>query len=245
MKIKTRKQREADYNARYSDISIDKFTRLQDDLGDRFNENLLIAADMRLKEIKSNTTYERVRFTFYEKPIQSHRPRSSSIHKGLYVPNAKANKKAMKDLLKDIKSNIKQIVTPMKIKVNAYYPMPTNANPLEKVVYELEGDYAIGKPDFDNVLKAYTDMMIGEIFLDDDLISSCEFNKYFSLKPRTELEIIYPNGFVSDWARKTVTNRMSYKKLENEGILHVSSDLIVSPYKELLNKAKRKRRNDE
>ena len=69
----------------------------------------------------------------------------------------------------------------MRISLKAYYPIPNNIKPIEIVLYETEHDYAIGKPDFDNVLKAYSDMLLKNIILDDDIVSSSTFDKYFSL----------------------------------------------------------------
>ena len=226
MKIKNRKTREKEYSKEYGNVSLDKYERLRNELGDKFNDKLLLKAKERINECHDNIKYYKIHFTFYEKPIQTHRPRSR-FNGGMYVPNAKENSEAIGKFIKKLKKDISIVSTPMKIILNAYYPMPKNIKPIEVVLYELEHDYAIGKPDFDNVLKAYCDMLQNHVILDDDIVSSCEFNKYFSLKPRVELTLIYTNGYASEYTYKTIKSRKTYNKLKN----HIDSKLLVTPYK--------------
>lgn len=227
MKIKSRKTREKEYNEKYGHISDDIYDRLKYDLGDEFNEELLSAALDRVKITRDKVKYYMIHFTFYEEPVQTHRPRVNYYTRNMHVPNAKDNNEAIKKFIKKLKKDINIVATPMKVILKAYYPMPTNIKPIEKVLYELEHDYAIGKPDFDNVLKAYCDMMLNNLIMDDDIVSSAEFNKYFSLKPRVELSIIYTNGYASEYAYKTIKNRKTFKKLQDQ----IDSELLVIPYK--------------
>lgn len=227
MKIKSRKEKEKEYKKIYGNISNDIYERLREELGEDFNEDLLQNALIRIKETKKNIKYYMVRFTFYEEPIQTHRPRVNYHTRAMHVPNAKENHEAIGKFIKNLKKDINIISTPMKVCLKAYLPMPKNIKPIDMLLYETEHDYAIGKPDFDNILKAYCDMIQEYIILDDDIVSSSEFNKYFSLKPRVELSIIYTNGYASEYTYKTIKNRKSYKKLSD----HIDSELIVTPYK--------------
>ena len=228
LKIKTRREREKEYKSLYGDISNDKFTRLKDKLGDKFNDKLIESAFERIEEAQNSIEYYKIHFTFYEEPIQSYRPRQKGVgRKGMYVPNAKANHNAIEKFISELKESISVISTPMKIILKAYYPMPKNIKPIEMLLFETEHDYAIGKPDFDNVLKAYCDMLLRHIILDDDIVSSCSFDKYFSLKPRVELDIIYTNGYVSEYTYKTIKSRKTFRELKD----NIDSELLVTPYK--------------
>ena len=169
-----------------------------------------------------------IHFTFYEKPIQTHRPRSRG-GKGFYVPNSAENSKAIEKFVKNLKEDIKIISTPMKVILKAYSPMPKSANPIDIILYETEHDYAIGKPDFDNILKAYCDMIKNTIILDDDIVSSAKFSKYYSLKPRVELNIIYTNGYSSEYTYNTIKARKSFKQLSD----NIEVELLCVPYKKL------------
>lgn len=238
MKIKSRKQRMAEYEKTYGNISNDVYERLRDFLGDKFNEELLLTAKERIKEAKKNLKYYQIKMTFYEEPMQSHRPRVNYHTRGLHVPLAKENMEYMKKFISKLKKDIKMIAVPMKIDLVAYLSMPPNIKPLEVVLYELCHDMAISKPDFDNILKAYVDMIQDSIILDDDMVSASSFKKYYSLKPRVELTITYTNGYVSEHTYKKITGRKSFKDIEDL----VDAELIVTP---IYKKKKKKSKNKE
>ena len=213
MKIKSRKQRENEYNSQYGNVSNDVYERLRFFLGDDFNEKLLDDANKRIKEAREKVKYNQIKITFYEEPYQSHRPRVNFHTRGLHVPLAKENLNFVKNFVNDLKEEIKLVSTPMRVDLVAYFPMPNNIKPVEVLLYETEHDMAIGKPDFDNILKAYVDMIRESIILDDDIVSESYFKKYYSLKPRVILTITYTNGFVSEHSYKKITTRKSFKDL--------------------------------
>ena len=225
MKIKSRKQREKEYNSQYGNVSNDVYERLKFFLGDNFNETLLENANKRIKEAREKVKYNQIKITFYEEPYQSHRPRVNFHTRGLHVPLAKENLSFIKSFVDDLKEDIKLVSTPMRVDLVAYFPMPSNIKPVEVLLYETEHDMAIGKPDFDNILKAYVDMIRESIILDDDIVSESYFKKYYSLKPRVVLTITYTNGFVSEHSYKKITTRKSFKDLEQ----YIDTQLIVTP----------------
>ena len=236
MKIKSRKQREKEYNSQYGNISNDVYERLRFFLGDNFNETLLENANKRIKEAREKVKYNQIKITFYEEPYQSHRPRVNFHTRGLHVPLAKENLDFVKSFVNDLKREIKIASTPMRVDLIAYFPMPKNIKPVEVLLYETEHDMAIGKPDFDNILKAYVDMIRESIILDDDIVSESYFKKYYSLKPRVILTITYTNGFVSEHSYKKITTRKSFKDLED----YIDTQLIVTP----ISKKKKKSKGD-
>lgn len=225
MKIKSRKQREKEYNSQYGNVSNDVYERLRFFLGDNFNETLLENANKRIKEAHEKVKYNQIKITFYEEPYQSHRPRVNFHTRGLHVPLAKENLTFVKKFVDDLKEEIKLVSTPMRVDLIAYFPMPSNIKPVEVLLYETEHDMAIGKPDFDNILKAYVDMIRESIILDDDIVSESYFKKYYSLKPRVILTITYTNGFVSEHSYKKITTRKSFKDLKD----YIDTQLIVTP----------------
>jgi Holliday junction resolvase RusA-like endonuclease len=222
IRIKSRKQRAKEYIQQYGAVSDDVWERIKGALGDRLTPEILQDALERVQLIEQRLTYSAVRFTFYEEPVQSHRPRVNFFTKNMHVPNAKENWVAIKELVKDIRESL-LVTTPMRAELKAYYPMPATVKPIELILYETEHDYAIGKPDFDNVLKAYLDMMIENVILDDDIVCSCSFDKYFSLKPRVELTIVYPDGYSSEYTYKTLRSRKSYREQTHR----ITAELLV------------------
>lgn len=225
MKIKSRKQREKEYNEEYGNVSNDVYERLKYFLGNKFDEILLKNANKRIEEAREKIEYNKIKITFYEEPIGSHRPRVNYHTRGLHVPMAKENLIFMKNFIEDLKKDLKLISTPMRVDLIAYFKMPSNIKPLEVVLYETEHDVAIGKPDFDNILKAYVDMIRESIILDDDIVSESYFKKYYSLKPRVVLTLTYTNGFVSEHTYKKITSRKSFKELDQ----YIDTQLIVTP----------------
>ena len=228
MKIKTRKDRESEYELLYSNISNDAYTRVSEYLGKSFTPELLKAAQDRIENVKKNIEYHTLNFTFYEVPIQTNRPRVNYHTRNIHVPNARANSDAIEKLVLGIRDDMELIATPSRVIMTAYYPMPKGAKPLDVLMYETCHGYAIGKPDFDNVLKAYCDMIKNHIILDDDLVSSSRFDKYFSLKPRVDLSITYTNGYASEYTYKKIKSRKTFEEQSDR----IKAKLLVQPFKQ-------------
>ena len=64
-------------------------------------------------------------------------------------------------------------------------------NWLEKVLAEMGLIRPITIPDFDNLVKTYTDMMKDTLLYDDSLIIEGTSKKYYSVKPRVEITLWY------------------------------------------------------
>ena len=235
MKIKSRKEREKEYKEEYGDISNDVYERLEKFIGNDFSDSLFKNINKRIDEAKKSVKYNQIKITFYEEPIQSHRPRVNFHTRGLHVPNAKENLDFMKKFINNLHAELKLIATPMCIDLKAYFPMPKNLKNEEVILYELEHDYAIGKPDFDNILKAYVDMIRESIILDDDIVSASKFEKYYSLKPRVILTITYTNGYVSEHTYKKISSRKSFKDFKQ----YIDTELLVTPISKKKNKKKK------
>ena len=78
---------------------------------------------------------------------------------------------------------------PVKMKINAYYPIPksTSKKKREEMLSGLIRP-AI-KPDYDNIVKSVADALNRVAYEDDRQIVSGYFEKYYSDRPRTEIEI--------------------------------------------------------
>ena len=80
-------------------------------------------------------------------------------------------------------------------------------NKIERVLAEMGFIRPISKPDWDNVAKAYCDMIQGFLIYDDSLIIDGTSSKYYSLKPRIEITIEYMEDFDSDFNRKKMKKK--------------------------------------
>ena len=216
-KIKTRKIRMRDYNEEI-DMGMPKH-----DVAERIlycipdltvnDVNKIITKQ---RNIKAQMSYSSIRLIYYEYPSGSHRPKHTMVggHVRDYVPNAKENKEYFKDLIKNIRKNISIIHTPMVVKLDSYFEMPYNMSKHEKVLYESGFLHPNSLNDVDNVFKTYTDMMIEQLILNDDLIYKAEIESHFSFLPRIELQIIYEDKFASKYLYNKIRTRKSYQRLK-------------------------------
>lgn len=145
-------------------------------------------------------------------PKATPRPRASSVngkHTFFYVKGAADNKKLFKKYMEDNQLNdkIPLIYTPTKFHVKAYFPIPKSMTGVEKVLAELGLIRHIVKPDFDNLVKTYSDMITGIVLYDDAIIVEGSLKKYYSLKPRIEISISYMESFDSSFNERKLKGK--------------------------------------
>ena len=68
--------------------------------------------------------------------------------------------------------------------------------------------YPINKPDWDNLGKTYSDMIQDYLIADDALIIKGTSEKFYSIKPRIEIEIEYMEDFDSTFNRNKMKERV-------------------------------------
>lgn len=189
--------------------------------------NILISKLKPKDIIKLGEAVERIRSTkkkklsmiFYMVPKPSHRPRQGGIRKKVfYVKNASFNNEIFKEFI-DSNDHIKKlhgvISTPCKIDMDFYLPTPLTANKIDKLLAELRLFYPISRPDIDNILKTYLDMIQKHLLLDDSLIIDSRVRKFYSIKPRIEITIEYLSEFYTIFNRKKVESWKVYKDMED------------------------------
>lgn len=194
---------EKDYEEKYGDIT--------EDYEERINQLLTpIKTDSRRKLLQEeifrirNVEWITKKFTIYLLPKATPRPRLGQ--RGVfYVKGAKDNKKLFKKFINDIDIDI--ITTPTKFTCKSYFPIPSSMNQIEKVLAEIGLIRPISKPDWDNVGKAYCDMLQGLILYDDSLIVEGVSKKYYSMKPRIEITISYMKEHDSGYNRKKMKEK--------------------------------------
>ena len=108
------------------------------------------------------------------------------------------------------------ITTPMKMTIDVYLPTPVSLSPEDRIIAELGYIRPIGKPDFDNVAKAYADMIQGLLIYDDALIIEGISRKWYSIKPRIEIKIKYMESFDSLFNLNKIESKLK-KGTNNHG----------------------------
>ena len=194
---------EKDYNDIYGEIPKDYDGRLDYLLNKmnlkRFSEPVYEY----MKKIR-NIKWKTISYTIYLLPKATPRPRSGK--NGIfYVKGAKDNKKFFQNYL--INQEIDLINTPCKFKCVSYFPIPNSMNNIEKIAAELGLIRPISKPDWDNIGKAYCDMIQDLLIYDDSLIVEGISKKFYSIKPRIEIEISYMEDFDSHFNKKKILGK--------------------------------------
>ena len=142
-------------------------------------------------------------FTFYIVPKATPRPRSSRLKDGrmlFYVKGANDHHQFLKYVTRN--EDIEIIATPIKIVCRTFLPIPKSMSTVEQVCAEMGFVRPISKPDWDNLAKTYCDMLSGIIISDDRLIIEGTLKKYYSVKPRVEIDLYYMEEYDCDFNRK-------------------------------------------
>jgi len=138
----------------------------------------------------------KIEFTWYKVLKPSARPRANmrSGYVHMYVPRAAENGKQFEEFYKD--SNLPKIDTPCELNLKIYQKTPSSFSVKNKVLAELGFLRPWGRTgDFDNYAKSVSDSMQHGMLTDDCLIISSKIEKFYSIKPRVYVEIIYYDKF--------------------------------------------------
>lgn len=153
------------------------------------------------EEIKriNQIAWKDLHFVIYLVPKGTPRPR---LGKGgvFYVSGAKVHKKLFAKFME--KQNIPLIKTPIKFICRTYSPIPSSMNNMEKLIAELGFIRPISKPDWDNLAKTYCDMLQDYLIQDDYLIVEGRLEKFYSIKPRIEIDLSYALSHDSKYNEK-------------------------------------------
>jgi Holliday junction resolvase RusA-like endonuclease len=185
---------------------IKEYGNIKDNYSDRLN---YLLKDMKLKnknvydEIKriSNIKWNKLSYTIYLVPKGTPRPRSGK-NGVFYVKGASDNKKIFKEFIRD--NDITLISTPTKFHCISYLPIPSSMSNVEKILAELGFIRPTSKPDWDNIAKAYCDMIQGILLYDDSLVVEGSSKKFYSVKPRIEILIEYMENYDCKFNRKKI-----------------------------------------
>lgn len=213
VKIKSRKQIMKEYSNEYTQIEVDKCLRLSNYINNSFKYKDLEKLAHMVYKLKTEEMYKELSFILYEYPMKYHRHRVEWKTRRLYSPNAKENHDFFEGIFKDlvqIKHSI--ICTPCIIDIKCYFPIPKSFNKYESVLAEMELVEYIKTPDFDNLGKSYCDMQNAITFLDDSLIIDGRIRKFYSLKPRVEINIKYKEKHSIKKNYQSIVNSVLFEK---------------------------------
>ena len=142
-------------------------------------------------------------------PKPSPRPRISGVTGRFYVTGAAENKKLLKYYIEDI---YQIIYTQTYFSLTTYIPTPISSmNRHEIYRAEKKTISAMSNPDWDNLGKTYSDMIQQILILNDNIITKGSTEKYYSVKPRVEIDIKYQLGYDSKFNKRRMESTKAYK----------------------------------
>ena len=224
--MKRRKQKEREYQEKYSEIPKDYHARLLY-LYDKLHLNESICEEIISKRdaMIDRLSYNEFFIVLYEEPEGSPRPRFRLVNRKNLANSAMTNSqfvhvysstgaednKFMNRLVteQDLMPLNQLICTPCNIVFDAFIKTPSAFNRVDTFLSEIGIIRPIPKPDWDNIGKKYSDMYNSNIWLDDSLVISGTVNKYYSILPRVEIHLRYLNTFIICKLRHNRWNSLS------------------------------------
>lgn len=224
--MKTRKQKQEDYQAKYSDIPLDYAERLAW-MYDKYKitevdqMHILNARAQMLNQFQYNT----IEIVLYEEPEGAKRPRTRIINRSnilqaakasefvhIYSPGAAENNNYMRRLVteQEIMQLDQLICTPCDVQFTAYFKTPSSFNKVDTFLSELGFIRPITKPDHDNIAKLYSDMYNSTVWIDDALTIHGETWKYYSILPRVEIRLMYLNMIYTKYQYNQIIKRKDF-----------------------------------
>ena len=222
--MKRRKQKEREYQEKYSEIPKDYHARLLY-LYDNLHLNNTICEEIISKRdaMIDRLSYNEFFIVLYEEPEGSPRPRFRLVNRKNLANSAMTNSqfvhvysitgaednKFMNRLVteQDLMPLNQLICTPCNIVFDAFIKTPSAFNRVDTFLSEIGIIRPIPKPDWDNIGKKYSDMYNSNIWLDDSLVISGTVNKYYSILPRVEIHLRYLNMLYNKYQYNNIIKR--------------------------------------
>lgn len=201
----------------------EKYGEIPNNFFERFNY-VLEKANLKPKEILKlqegarkllKSKWEELDFVIYFTPQSTPRPRSGRGGR-FYVKGAADNSNAFKEFITNSEHDFGIITTAAMFVVDVYLPIPPGMNRVEQILSELKLIRPIVKPDWDNIGKTYSDMIQKHLLMEDCTIIDGRTRKFYSAKPRVEINIKYMEKYDCKFHKKKIEAWKTYKELEDK-----------------------------
>ena len=166
--------------------------------------------------------WNRIHIEAFLVPHGSPRPRLGGGH--FYVKGAAETKRYFKKIINDNKL----ICTRVQYFLTLYMPTPVSSMTNTEIYLAEKGVILpTSTSDWDNLAKTYTDCLQGILLLNDNQINPGGVIKYYSIKPRVEIDILYQNEFDCRYNEKKVRNSKGFKAVEDLGKEYTNGVFIL------------------
>lgn len=166
---------------------------LVNDLIESFEkENSEKRVDKLLDEIDAATeavVYSEIKCTYYGEPKAQPRARFSSKLNGFFDNSGSLRQFIIDQVINKLPRGFKPHSDIIEFKVRFYLQTPKSYSKKDTILAELGVIRPIKKPDIDNLDKLLYDALTKILYTDDACIVTSNTAKYYSCKPRAEIEI--------------------------------------------------------
>lgn len=225
-KRKTRSQKATEYEEKYSHIPKD----YQERLAWLYDE--LAITESKAQEILDKRSaminslyYTDLKIVLYEEPEGSPRPRFRLVNRAnlanmamnnpdfihVYSPSGAEDNRYMKRLIDNELIGLNNMIcTPCELNIYTFSKTPSYYSKTDTFLAEIGLHRPVGKPDWDNAGKKYSDMFNANIWLDDIFVTDGTVRKFYSVLPRVEIYVRYLNMVYNRYQYSSITNRKDY-----------------------------------
>jgi len=224
--LKDKRSKILEYEDRYGDIPKDYQERLlwlydKLQLNDDLSNQIIKSRQLFCQQLE----YETINIILYELPEGTPRPRASIVNRKniinslksnsfihIYSPGQHDNNDYMKMWVQEhLQDKLNQLIcTPCWVDIRNFFQTPSLFTKIDTMLAELGCIRYIGKPDADNVAKNYLDSMNHNLWLDDTLVTDLCIHRYYSVLPRTEIDLHYANMLGNKYQYKAIISRKDF-----------------------------------
>lgn len=203
-----------DYMCTVFNISYDEMIDILHERDRRLNNLYYNTIKIVLNVVPEGAKRPRYRFVNRTNLINAAISDPSFIH--VYSPGAAANHEYMKKLVDNEIVQLNSLIcTPCDVHFKAYFPTPKSFTKQETFMAEFGLNRPIVKPDWDNIGKLYSDMYNSNIWIDDALTIRGVVDKFYSILPRVEIDLLYLNAMYSKQQYQSIVSRKDYTENMN------------------------------
>lgn len=136
-------------------------------------------------------SYQTINITYYGEPKAQPRARVASNLSHFYDPG-KSFKHTINEAIRcELGNNFIPINKEIYFTARYYKPIPKSIGKKNAVLMELGIIRPLNKPDLDNYEKLLYDALLNLLYRDDSVVVHGHHDKFYSCKPRVEIEIIF------------------------------------------------------
>lgn len=136
-----------------------------------------------------------IRLTIPGEPVAKARARSFRTKGGgigHFTPErTRSYEAAVRSIAAEAMGALRPFDGPVAMRLSAFFQAPKSLKKADKELAEREALPVIKRPDADNIAKSVADGMNGIVYKDDSQVFEVMVEKYYSPRPRVEVEIVH------------------------------------------------------